>query len=77
MASDYYYIDPDVFEVLVKRIFTESFPVHHEIWSGMLQSVLGPSVRILDRIDRPLVAETVAGREFLEEARTLGMPTLD
>lgn len=73
MASDYYYVDPDVFEVLVKKIFEKNFRGTHRIGRAMLESILAPSVVILDRIDRPLSADTPEELAFLEKARTLSM----
>ncbi|OBG82619.1 hypothetical protein A5699_05540 [Mycobacterium sp. E802] len=73
MASDYYYIDPDVFEALVKKLFKEAFGTNHQIGRAMLESVLAPSAVILDRINRPLSAVTSDEREFLEKARALSM----
>lgn len=73
MAADYYYIDPDVFEVLVKKIFEANFRSTHRIGRAMLESILAPSVVILDRIERPLSADTPEGLAFLEKARTLSM----
>ncbi|WP_396912918.1 DUF6086 family protein [Mycolicibacterium sp.] len=73
MASDYYYIDPDVFEVLVKKIFEENFHSTHQIGRAMLESVLAPSIVILDRIDRPLSGSTHEQQAFLAKARTLSM----
>ncbi|WP_135454174.1 DUF6086 family protein [Mycobacterium sp. DL99] len=73
MASDYYYIDPDVFEVLVKTVFEANFRSTHRIRRAMLESILAPSVVILDRIDRPLSAGTPEQLAFLETARTLPM----
>lgn len=73
MASDYYYVDPDVFEVLVKKIFDENFRSTHRIVRAMLESILAPSVVILDRIDRPLSADTSEEYAFLEKARSLSM----
>lgn len=73
MASDYYYIDPDVFEVLVKKIFEANFRSTHRIGRAMLESILAPSVVILDRIDRPLSVDTPEELTFLENARTLSM----
>lgn len=73
MASDYYYIDPDAFEALVKKMFEETFSSSHPIGRAMLESALGPSAVILDRINRPLSASTPEERNFLEKARTLSM----
>ncbi|SUA31522.1 Uncharacterised protein [Mycolicibacterium fortuitum] len=73
MASDYYEIDPDAFEVLVKKIFEETFRSTHQIGRAMLESVLAPSVVILERIGRPLSADTPEELEFLDGARTLSM----
>lgn len=73
MASDYYYIDPDIFEALVKKMFEENFRSTHRVGRAMLESVLAPSAVILDRINRPLSAATPDEREFLEKARALSM----
>lgn len=73
MASDYYQIDPDVFEALVKKMFEANFASSHPIGRAMLESVLAPSVVILDRIDRPLVADTPEQLAFLQKARNLSM----
>jgi len=73
MASDYYYIDPDLFEVLVKMMFEDNFRSTHQIGRAMLESILAPSVVILDRIDRSLSADTPEELAFLKRARTLSM----
>ncbi|AKS35868.1 DUF6086 family protein [Mycolicibacterium goodii] len=73
MASDYYYIDPDTFEAFVKKVFEENFRSSHPVGRAMMESVLAPSVVILDRINRPLSAGTPEQREFLEKARSLSM----
>ncbi|MFV8160794.1 DUF6086 family protein [Mycobacterium sp. 134] len=73
MASDYYEIDPDVFEVFVRKLFEETFGSTHHIGRAMLESVLAPSVVILDRIGRPLSADTAEEAEFLGGARALSM----
>ncbi|MGA5540626.1 DUF6086 family protein [Mycobacterium sp. NPDC051198] len=73
MAADYYEIDADVFEAMVKTVFEETFRSAHQVGRPMLESVLAPSVVILDRIDRPLSANTPEEIAFLERARTLSM----
>lgn len=72
-AADYYIIDPDTFEVLVNRMFAANFRSTRPIGRAMLESVLVPSAVILERIDRPLSADTPAARAFLEWARALPM----
>lgn len=74
MASDYYYLDPDAFETFIKRVFEENFRCLHHVGRTMVESVLAPSVVILDRINRPLSASTPEQRDFLEKARALSMP---
>lgn len=74
IASDYYEIDPDVFEIFTKRMFAENFDGYHDIKRGMLEAVLAPAVVILDRVGRPLLAETEEQRDVLVQARELGMP---
>ncbi|OWM01265.1 hypothetical protein B7435_17035 [Mycolicibacterium peregrinum] len=73
MASDYYTVDADAFEVLVTRMFEANFRSTHPIARAMLESVLAPSVVILDRIGRPLSADTPEALAFLEWARALPM----
>ncbi len=73
MASDYYYIDPATFETFVRKVFEENFRSSHQVGRAMVESVLAPSIVILDRINRPVSASTPEQREFLEKARALSM----
>lgn len=73
MASDYYYIDPATFETFVRKLFEENFRSSHQVGRAMVESVLAPSIVILDRINRPVSASTPEQREFLEKARALSM----
>lgn len=75
MASDYYYIEPDAFSELIGRIFVENFGTTHQVGRAMLESVLAPSVVILDRIGRPLLPRSAEELEFLTKARSLSMAT--
>jgi uncharacterized protein DUF6086 len=72
-ASDMYDIDIDPFENLVKRLFEVYFSSGHPVLRGMIGSVLAPSVVILDRGGRPLVAATAEQQEYIDESRGLSM----
>lgn len=73
IAADYWQIDADDFEVLVTTMFEANFRSVHQIRRAMLEAILAPSVVILDRIDRPLSADTSEKLAFLEKARNLSM----
>ncbi|MFN6554650.1 DUF6086 family protein [Mycolicibacterium septicum] len=73
IAADYWQIDAGTFEVFVTAMFEANFRSAHQIRRAMLESILAPSVVILDRIDRPLSADTSEKLAFLEKARTLSM----
>lgn len=73
IAADYWQIDAGTFEVFVTAMFEANFRSTHQIRRAMLESILAPSVVILDRIDRPLSADTSEKLAFLEKARTLSM----
>jgi hypothetical protein len=72
-ASDMYDIDIDTFEQLVKRLAETYFTSRHPVLRGLVEAVLAPSVVILDRADRPLMAATAEEREFIDRARDLSM----
>jgi hypothetical protein len=74
MAADYYNIDPDVFEAFVTHAFAENFRSAQRIGRGMVESVLAPSIVILDRISRPLTGCTEEETAFITTARMLSMP---
>lgn len=74
MVPGYYLIGEDEFEVLVNRMFDAHFRSTHQIGRAMLESVLAPSVVILDRIYRPISAASPLELAFLEKARALPMP---
>lgn len=73
IASDMYDIDIDAFEHLVKKLAETYFASRHPVLRGLIEAVLAPSVVILDRADRPLVAASAEEREFIDRARGLSM----
>lgn len=73
IASDMYEIDIDVYEHLVKKLAETYFASRHPVLRGLIEAVLAPSVVILDRADRPLMAATAGEREFIDRARGLSM----
>jgi hypothetical protein len=73
MASDMYEIDIDLYENLVQRLFEFCFSTDHPVLRGLVESVLAPSVVVLERGGRPLRPRSVVEEEFIERARGLSM----
>jgi hypothetical protein len=73
VASDMYEIDIDLYENFVSKLFEMYFSSSHPVLRGLVESVLAPSVVVLERGGRPLTPKTVDEEEFLNRARELSM----
>ncbi|MGW0178294.1 DUF6086 family protein [Nocardia sp. NPDC003345] len=74
MASDFWEIDLDLFDVFVRATYDEYFSSSHPVLKGLLGAVLAPSIVLLERGGRSIVPDSAEEREFLGHARDLSMP---
>lgn len=74
VASDYWEIRINEFDMFVRAAYTRYFSSGHPVFKGLVGAVLAPSIVVLERGGRSIVPESAEEREFLDRARGLPMP---
>ncbi|ALG09370.1 hypothetical protein AOZ06_22860 [Kibdelosporangium phytohabitans] len=74
IASDMYEIDLGPYETLIAAIFETTSAARQPVLRGLLESVLLPSIVILDRAGRPLTATSPEQVDLIARAQALAMP---
>lgn len=73
MASDFWDIDIDRFELFVRAMYEKYFSSSHPVLKGLIGSVLAPSIVVLERGGRAVTPASAEEREFILRTHDLSM----